>query len=142
MTNTNEKYVVVYRFNGFDVDLIENKYGRAGVTTNEISEAKHFSYEAALLFVLNNDHCRMISLSKALELSGAVIQNYKYAEHLHKEQRSIIGDIPVPYSLAKQWIETERAYQIKLANIEASKQANIIKDLTKEIADLKRGVRA
>ena len=61
---------------------------------------------------------------------------------MHKEQRSIIGDMPVPYSLAKQWIETERAYQIKLANIEASKQASIIKDLSKEIADLKRGIKA
>lgn len=61
---------------------------------------------------------------------------------MQQQQRSIIGDMPVPYSLAKQWIETERAYQIKLANIEASKQASIIKDLSKEIADLKRGIKA
>lgn len=61
---------------------------------------------------------------------------------MQQQQRSIIGDMPIPYSLAKQWIETERAYQIKLANIEASKQASIIKDLSKEIADLKKGIRS
>lgn len=71
-----------------------------------------------------------------------LLQISEKRNEMHKEQRSIIGDMPVPYSLAKQWIETERAYQIKLANIEASKQASIIKDLSKEIADLKRGVRS
>lgn len=59
---------------------------------------------------------------------------------VQKQMKSIVGDMPVPYSLAQRWVETERAYQIKLANIEASKQASIIKDLSKEIADLKRGV--
>lgn len=50
-----------------------------------------------------------------------LLQISEKRNEMHKEQRSIIGDMPVPYSLAKQWIETERAYQIKLANIEASK---------------------
>lgn len=71
-----------------------------------------------------------------------LLQISEKRSEMHKEQRSIIGDMPVPYSLAKQWIETERAYQIKLANIEASKQASIIKDLSKEIADLKKGIKA
>ena len=61
---------------------------------------------------------------------------------MQQQQRSIIGDMPVPYSLAMQWIETERAYQIKLANIESSKQASIIKQLSKENEDLKRGIRS
>jgi len=46
----------------------------------------------------------------------------------------------IPAVLAKSWIETERAYQIKLANIESSKQASIIKQLSKENEDLKRGI--
>lgn len=61
---------------------------------------------------------------------------------MQQQQRSIIGDMPVPYSLAKQWIETERAYQIKLANIEATNQARIIKEQAKTIEDLRRGIRA
>ncbi|UNM95528.1 hypothetical protein MMG00_09875 [Ignatzschineria rhizosphaerae] len=63
-------------------------------------------------------------------------------KEMQQHQRSIIGDIEIPYSLAKEWIETERAYQIKLANIESAKQASIIKQLSKENADLKKGIRA
>ena len=61
---------------------------------------------------------------------------------MQKEQRSIIGDMPIPYSLAKEWIETEKAYQIKLANIESANQARIIKEQAKTIEDLRRGIRA
>lgn len=50
--------------------------------------------------------------------------------------------ISVPYELVKHWLQTEREYQIHLANIEAAKQASIIKELSKEIQDLKRGVRS
>ena len=60
---------------------------------------------------------------------------------MQQQQRSIIEDMEIPYSLAKEWIETERAYQIKLANIEAAKQASIIKQLLKENQDLQRGIR-
>lgn len=61
---------------------------------------------------------------------------------MQKQQRSIIGDMPIPYSLAKDWIETEKSYQIKLANIEATNQARIIKEQAKTIEDLRRGIRA
>ena len=61
---------------------------------------------------------------------------------MQKQQRSIIGDMPIPYSLAKDWIETEKSYQIKLANIEAANQARIIKEQAKTIEDLRRGIRA
>lgn len=61
---------------------------------------------------------------------------------MQKQQRSIIGDMQIPYSLAKDWIETEKSYQIKLANIEATNQARIIKEQAKTIEDLRRGIRA
>lgn len=68
----------------------------------------------------------------------SLLQISEKRNEMQKQQRSIIGELPIPYSLAKDWIETERAYQIKLANIEAAKQASIIKDLTKEIENLKK----
>ncbi len=61
---------------------------------------------------------------------------------MQKQQRSIIGDMEIPYSLAKEWIETERAYQIHLTNIEASKLGKIIKEQAEIIKDLRRGVKA
>lgn len=61
---------------------------------------------------------------------------------MHQQQKSILDSMDVPYSLVKEWIETERNYQIHLANIEASKQARIIKELSKEIKYLKRGVKS
>lgn len=71
-----------------------------------------------------------------------LLQISEKRNEMQKQQRSIIESMEIPYSLAKEWIETERAYQIKLANIEASKQASIIKELSKEIQDLKRGIRS
>ena len=60
---------------------------------------------------------------------------------MREKMQSIIGEMDIPYSLARHWVETERAYQIKMANIEASKQSKIIKQLSNEIRDLKMWIR-
>ena len=71
-----------------------------------------------------------------------LLQISEERNEVQKQMKSIVGDMPVPYSLAQRWIETERAYQIKLANIEATNQARIIKEQAKTIEDLRRGIRA
>lgn len=49
--------------------------------------------------------------------------------------------ISVPYELVKHWLQTEKEYQIHLANIEAAKLYSIIKEKDQIIRDLERGVR-
>ncbi|UNM96054.1 hypothetical protein MMG00_12770 [Ignatzschineria rhizosphaerae] len=56
--------------------------------------------------------------------------------------RSTLADMPIPYALAVKWLETEREYQIHLANLEASKLAGIIKEQANIIKDLQRGISA
>ena len=87
--NTDEKYVVVYRFNGYSVEFIDKDYSHMVVTTNDINEAKQFSFKEAVQFVYNTNGCRMVHLSTALELSSAIITADKYEEYLesfHKEE--------------------------------------------------------
>lgn len=51
------------------------------------------------------------------------------------------SDIAIPYELVKHWLQTEKEYQIHLANIEAAKLYSIIKEKDRIIKDLERGVR-
>lgn len=70
-----------------------------------------------------------------------LLQIAQERNEVQKQMQSMVGNMAVPFSLAERWVKTESAYQIKLANIESSKQASIIKSLTQEIEDLKRGVK-
>ncbi len=60
---------------------------------------------------------------------------------MREKLRNPIDDLQVPYAVAKRWIKTEQRYQIKLANMEASRLQGIIKEQAKEIEDLKRGIK-
>lgn len=66
----------------------------------------------------------------------------KERNEMQQQQKSMLDDMQIPWALAKKWLETEKAYQIKLANIESAKQCQIIKEQAKQIEDLKRGIKA
>ena len=84
MTNniSNNEYVIISRFDGFSVDFIEKEFVSPSITTDQLNEAKVFTFLRAKAFVIRFSNCRMIPLSKALELSSATITPHRYEDYL------------------------------------------------------------
>lgn len=78
----NNEYVIVSQFRGFSVDFVEEEFQSPSITTDQLNEAKVFTFERAKAFCLRFSNCRMIPLSKALELSSATIASHRYEDYL------------------------------------------------------------